>query len=80
MVEPTESESLAELDQQPIATRSLNIHGWKSPAGSKVLFIRTPELPLLDVHVSFAAGSAQDGEHPGLAAAAFNSINQPAKR
>ncbi|PWE44060.1 M16 family metallopeptidase [Pseudomonas prosekii] len=69
-------QSLAELDQQPIATRNLNIHGWKSPAGGKVLFIRTPELPILDVHVSFAAGSAQDGEHPGLAAAAFNSINQ----
>ncbi|RON45995.1 M16 family metallopeptidase [Pseudomonas frederiksbergensis] len=69
-------QSLAELDQQPIASRALNIHAWKSPAGGKVLFVRTTELPIIDLHVSFAAGSAQDGAHPGLAAATFSSINE----
>lgn len=69
-------QSLAELDRQPIASRALNIQAWKSPAGAKVLFIRTTELPIIDLHVSFAAGSAQDGAHPGLAAAAFSSINE----
>jgi zinc protease len=73
---PVHLQSLAELDQQPPAFRGLKIHGWKSLAGGKALFIRTTELPMFDLHVSFAAGSAQDGAHPGLAAATFSLLNE----
>lgn len=69
-------QSLVEMEQQPPASRTLNIHGWKAPTGGKVLFIRTTELPIIDLHVSFAAGSAHDGAHPGLAAATFSLINE----
>lgn len=69
-------QSLAELTPQPAASRPLKIYGWKSLSGGKVLFIRTPELPMFDLHVSFDAGSARDGEHSGLAATTFSLLNE----
>ncbi|UWF49023.1 insulinase family protein [Pseudomonas sp. N3-W] len=72
----TRLQSLAELDEQPAASRDLKIHGWKSPSGGKVLFIRTTQLPMFDLHVSFAAGSTQDGAYPGLAAATLSLLNE----
>lgn len=72
----TRLQSLAELSAPTETSRTLKIHGWKSPLGGKVLFIRTPELPMFDLHVSFAAGSAHDGEHPGLAAATFSLVTE----
>jgi zinc protease len=74
--EPPRLQSLAELDETASAKRALKIRGWKSPVGGKVLFIHTPELPMFDLHVSFPAGSARDGEHPGLAAATFSLLNE----
>ncbi|WP_213941687.1 pitrilysin family protein [Pseudomonas sp. dw_612] len=75
-IEPSRLQSLAELDEQAVTPRALKIQGWKSHSGGKVLFIRTPELPMFDLHVSFPAGSAQDGTHPGLAAATFSLLNE----
>ncbi|QJI43624.1 insulinase family protein [Pseudomonas sp. ADAK2] len=69
-------QSLAELNENAATSRNLKIHGWKSPVGGKVLFIRTPELPMFDLHVSFPAGSLRDGAHPGLAAATFSLLNE----
>lgn len=74
--EPPRLQSLAELNEQATTSRALDIHGWKSPAGGKVLFIRTPELPMFDLHVSFPAGSVRDGDHPGLAAATLSLLNE----
>ncbi|VVP28390.1 M16 family metallopeptidase [Pseudomonas fluorescens] len=75
-VQPPRLQSLAELEEQAKTSRPLEINGWKSLFGGKVLFIRTPELPMLDLHVSFPAGSTQDGAHPGLAAATFSLLNE----
>jgi zinc protease len=69
-------QSLVELDELAATSRPMKIHGWKSLFGGKVLFIRTPELPMLDLHVSFPAGSTQDGTQPGLAAATFSLLNE----
>ena len=44
------------------------IQFWTTPQGAKVLFVETHALPMLDVRVVFDAGSARDGELPGLAA------------
>lgn len=74
--EPPRLQSLQELEAPTAAPRPLKIHGWKTPAGGKVLFIRTPELPMFDLHVSFPAGSARDAEHAGLAAATFSLLNE----
>lgn len=74
--QPARLQSLAELGEQPATPRALKIHGWKSPSGGKVLFIRATQLPMFDLHVSFTAGSTQDGAHPGLAAATFNLLSE----
>ena len=61
---------------QPATPRALSIKGWKTLTGTKVLFIRTTELPMFDLHVSFTAGSARDGSMPGLAATTFSMLNE----
>lgn len=69
-------QSLAELDDRAIHQRPLQIKGWKTLTGSKVLFIQTSELPMFDLHVSFAAGSAQDQQLPGLAAMTLSLLTE----
>jgi zinc protease len=44
-----------------------DIQSWTTSEGSRVLFVEARELPMVDVRVVFDAGSARDGEHPGLA-------------
>lgn len=43
------------------------IQQWETGNGARVLFVETREIPLVEVQVTFAAGSARDGEHPGVA-------------
>ncbi len=43
------------------------IESWQTPNGARVLFVAAPELPMVDVRVVFDAGSARDGNRPGLA-------------
>lgn len=59
--------SLARLDNQAPERRSLDIQQWHTAAGSQVLFVEAPELPMFDIRLTFAAGSSQDGAQPGLA-------------
>lgn len=60
-------ESLAALDGQAPARRALDIQSWRTAEGARVLFVPAPELPMFDLRLTFAAGSAQDGDAPGLA-------------
>lgn len=59
--------SLSQLEQQAPERRSLDIQRWHTTAGSQVLFVAAPELPMFDLRLTFAAGSSKDGELPGLA-------------
>lgn len=43
------------------------IQHWETSNGVRVYFVPAPELPMLDLRVVFAAGSARDGDKPGLA-------------
>lgn len=43
------------------------IERWQLPTGTKVYYVHNRELPLVDIRVMFAAGSAYDGEQYGLA-------------
>lgn len=43
------------------------IQQWYTGNGAKVLFVAAPELPMVNVTVAFDAGSARDGDRPGLA-------------
>jgi zinc protease len=43
------------------------IQHWRTANGARVYFVPAPELPIVDVRVVFDAGSARDGDKPGLA-------------
>ena len=60
-------ESLAELDGKAPSHRALNVQTWKTAEGSKVLFVEARQLPMFDLRLTFAAGSSQDDNTPGLA-------------
>ena len=49
------------------AQASLDIQTWKTSTGTKVLFVESAELPMLDVEMTFDAGSSRDGNAFGLA-------------
>ncbi|MFI4954753.1 MAG: M16 family metallopeptidase [Gammaproteobacteria bacterium] len=61
--------------QEPTPTLLLNtgeethvaIEEWTTKHGMKVLLVSTDALPILDMRLIFAAGSARDGQLPGLA-------------
>ncbi|MCA1806039.1 MAG: insulinase family protein [Xanthomonadaceae bacterium] len=44
-----------------------SIEHWTTANGARVYYVQAPELPMLDVRVVFDAGSARDGEQPGVA-------------
>jgi zinc protease len=69
-------QSLLEIDTTQSTPRPLTIKGWKTRANTKTLFIRTSELPMFDIHVSFPAGSARDSDKPGLAGVTFSLLNE----
>ncbi|MEN0104910.1 MAG: pitrilysin family protein [Pseudomonas sp.] len=60
-------ESLAALEGQAPSHRSIDIQTWKTAEGAKVLFVEAHQLPMFDLRLTFAAGSSQDGDTPGLA-------------
>ncbi|MCW8918693.1 MAG: insulinase family protein [Gammaproteobacteria bacterium] len=43
------------------------IQQWQTGNGAQVYFVAAPELPMVDIQVTFNAGSARDGASPGLA-------------
>lgn len=45
----------------------IDIQTWNTSQGVKVLFVEAPQLPMLDIEITFDAGSARDGEQAGLA-------------
>ncbi len=54
------------------------IQSWKSANGARVLFVAAPELPMVDIRVVFDAGSARDGDKPGLAQLTSSLLSQGA--
>lgn len=44
-----------------------DIHHWVTPEGTQVVFVPLHELPIIDIQLVFAAGSAYDGEKFGTA-------------
>lgn len=43
------------------------VESWQTDGGAKVMYVHAPDLPMVDVRVVVDAGSARDGELPGLA-------------
>ena len=46
---------------------NVDIKQWQHDSGASVYFIASPSLPILDIRLIFNAGSARDGQHPGIA-------------
>ncbi|MGY6274051.1 M16 family metallopeptidase [Methylomonas sp. MgM2] len=46
----------------------VDIQHWQTDQGTRVYFVQTPSLPMVDIRVAFDAGSARDGDQFGLAA------------
>ena len=49
------------------AVAALDIQTWQTSKGTKVLFVESKQLPMLDIEMTFDAGSARDGKVFGLA-------------
>lgn len=69
-------QSLAELDGKAPSRRQLNIQTWNTAEGARVLFVEARELPMFDLRLTFAAGSSQDGDAPGLATLTNAMLNE----
>ncbi|MCH9643293.1 MAG: insulinase family protein [Gammaproteobacteria bacterium] len=54
----------------------VNIQHWKTNVGTPVYFVQSKQLPMLDINVMFAAGSAYDGAHSGLSAMMANVLGE----
>ncbi len=52
------------------------IQHWQTANGGQVYFVPAPELPMLDVHLVFDAGSARDGAQNGVAMLTNGLLNQ----
>ncbi|MBL1294046.1 MAG: insulinase family protein [Thiotrichales bacterium] len=50
-----------------LAQATPKIQHWQNEHGSKVYFVAAPELPMIDIRITFDAGSARDHDIPGLA-------------
>ena len=64
---PSGLQSLAEAAGKKPGHRQLDIQRWTTAEGARVLFVEAHELPMFDLRLTFAAGSSQDGDAPGLA-------------
>lgn len=51
------------------------IEQWQTSNGVKTLFVAAPELPMLDIAVTFDAGSGRDGQLAGLAQITHSLLN-----
>jgi zinc protease len=54
------------------------IQHWQTDNGVRVYFIEAYELPIVDIQITFDAGSARDGSQPGIAALTNNMLGEGA--
>jgi len=66
------------LSWLPAVLAGPQIQTWSSGNGARVLFVHAPEIPMLDVRVVFDAGSARDGDKPGLTTLTNSLLSQGA--
>lgn len=59
-----------------LAAQSFETERWQTKNGARVVFHQAMDLPMLDIGIAFAAGSAYDEEHFGLSALTTQLLNQ----
>jgi len=62
------------------AFATVDIQQWQTKSGAKVMYVSAPELPMLDIQISFDAGSARDGQKWGLASMTTSLIGLKTKQ
>lgn len=60
------------------STAAVKIDQWLTQQGAKVLYVQSQDLPLVDIQVTFDAGSARDGSQYGIAALTSDVLNSGA--
>jgi zinc protease len=60
------------------AAATPNIETWRTESGAEVLYAPAPDLPMVDIRIAFDAGSARDGDKPGLATMTANMLTEGA--
>lgn len=61
---------------QNALSNSFKTEKWLTQNGTQVVFYKAMEVPMLDITIAFAAGSAYDGKHFGLSALTTHLMNQ----
>ncbi|KTC85199.1 M16 family metallopeptidase [Legionella brunensis] len=61
---------------QVLQANSFKTQKWQTANGAQVVFYQALEVPMLDVNIAFAAGSAYDGNQYGLSALTTDLLNQ----
>ncbi len=61
-----------------ISQAAPKIENWETSSGLRVYFVNVPELPMLDLSLSFAAGSAYDGDKLGISGMTASMLNKGA--
>jgi len=61
-----------------ISQAAPKIENWETASGLRVYFVNVPELPMLDLSLSFSAGSAYDGDKLGIAGMTTSMLNKGA--
>ena len=59
--------------------KTVDIKEWKTKNGVRVLYVYTPELPMVDIQTVFDAGSVRDGNKPGIASLTSGMLSHGAK-
>lgn len=65
LVTPQEVQSVSKNPSYQSVTGMLNLHHWVLDNGARVYFVPTPHLPMLDIDITFDAGSARDPQGKG---------------
>jgi zinc protease len=71
--------TLERVEQSAPAAVALDIREWRTDEGTRVLFVPSPTLPMIDIRMTFDAGSARDGDKPGTASLTASLIGEGAQ-
>ncbi|MCS3903303.1 zinc protease [Methylohalomonas lacus] len=66
--------TLVLLVTAPVLKATPDIQHWQTEHGVDVYFVAADEIPIVDIHVVFDAGSARDGDHAGVAGMALGML------
>lgn len=63
-----------------VQAKLVDIQHWQTEKGVQVYFVESHEIPIVDLRVMFHAGSARDGNLPGLAALTNTMLDEGTKK